>query len=221
MKLLRILCAISFLIAAAPIQSMNMFTQWFKKPYTSQVEYATDELKDLYVKSLKPYIDHLEYPRFKLLPALFGIQKTANKPDRKLALEAEYSQKIKDLVMQGANTNIIESPLHYAIAIDNDDLVRFLLEHGTNPNQADNDGISAFNFAKLHNNPEVVNAFMTTQTIQPINPALVSHTFQGNVKSLLHDIKTMNFPENPQPEEIEKKATIQKITTDPLKQKLP
>lgn len=194
-------------------QGMDLLTSWFKKPYTTQVEYATDELKNLYVKSLKPYMDRLEY---------LGMQNpTANNPGRKPDLETEYTKKIKDLVMQGANPNIIESPLHYAIATDNDDLVRFLLEQGTDPNQADADGISAFNFAKLHNNPEVVNAFMTTQTVQPINPALVSHSFQGNVKNLLHNIKTMNFPENPQPEEIEKKSTIDKITTEPLKQKLP
>ena len=197
---------------ASSSRGMDIFTAWAKKPYTTQVEYATDELKNLYTKSLKPYMDHLEY---------LGMQNpTANNPGRKPDLETEYTKKIKDLVMQGANPNILESPLHYAIATDNDDLVRFLLEQGTNPNQADADGISAFNLARLHNNPEVINAFLTTQTTQPVKPGLISTTDEADVKNLLHYLKTLPGFGAPQAE-VEKKATIQKMISEPQKQKLP
>ncbi len=89
------------------------------------------------------------------------------------AMEIETNiQKIKVLVQQGANPNTANSPLHYAVAHNDAELVRFLLEHGADATRQNYTGDSAYEEALWHNNPAVVEVFLTTKTNPAIDPTI-------------------------------------------------
>jgi ankyrin repeat protein len=146
MKLVRFFLALTLLSAAYPVHGMDIFTAWFKKPQTSQVEYATNELAKLDLSAL-------------------------DKGDLRSLLKTDLNiKKIKELIQQGANPNTANNPLHYAVRKDDAELVRLLLELGANPNHPNDMGDSAFEEARFHNNPAVIEAFLTTKTNPPIDP---------------------------------------------------
>jgi ankyrin repeat protein len=110
-KIVKLGKIIILLMAGATVasnQGMDFITSWFKKPYTTQVDWATDELK-------------------KFNASLF------NGLDLPAPLPTDYDTRIKELILQGADPNSDAIPLFLAIRYRDSNLVRFLLEHGANP----------------------------------------------------------------------------------------